>query len=219
MANRAACRAGRPAALGPGVVSVLLVLAAVAPVPVRAAVPVSPALSGDQERRLAAGEIVLLEALPPGASAEAQGGTAIALVRAPVDRVWSILVDYPGHPRFYPRLVSAEVLKMSEGHALVRYVAAIGFMSFTFHMDKYRDPARRRVEWQLAPGHASSLFRENSGYWQVNARDGASLVTYGLAVRTVLPAFLTRAAERDSLVDTIKGLRRLAEGPDPPAAR
>jgi uncharacterized membrane protein len=140
-------------------------------------------------------------------------------VRAPVDTVWSILVDYPGHPRFYPRLVSAEVLAISEGHALVRYVAAIGFMSFTFHMDKYRDPARRRIDWQLAPGHASSLFRENSGYWQVDARDGGSRVTYGLAVRTVLPAFLTRGAERDSLVDTIAGLRRLAEGPDPPAAR
>ena len=52
---------------------------------------------------------------------------------------------------------------------------------------------------------------ENSGYWQVDRRDRASLVTYALAVRAVLPAFLTRAAERDSLVDTINGLRRLAE--------
>jgi uncharacterized membrane protein len=208
-------RAGRAASISAGLAATLLVLATAGSGTGGAAPQVPLALSGDQERRLAAGEIVLLDALPPGASEQAQGGTAVALVRAPVEKVWSILVDYPGHPRFYPRLVSAEVLTMSKGHALVRYVAAIGFMSFTFHMDKYRDPASRRIEWRLAPAHANSLFRENSGYWQVNARDGASLVTYGLAVRTVLPAFLTRAAERDSLVETITGLRRLAEGPGP----
>jgi ribosome-associated toxin RatA of RatAB toxin-antitoxin module len=168
-------------------------------------------LPDDHEQRLAAGEIILLDTLPPGASQYAQGGTAVALVRSPVERVWSILVDYPGHPRFYPRLVSAEILKTSERHALVRYVVAIGLLSFSFHMDKYQDAPRRRIEWQLATGHSNSLFRENSGYWQVDGRDGASLVTYALAVRTVLPAFLTRAAERDSLVDTINGLRRLAE--------
>jgi ribosome-associated toxin RatA of RatAB toxin-antitoxin module len=193
-------------------IAALLLLAGLEGTPVATA-PASPLpLSADDERRLAGGEIVVLDILPPGASPYAQGGTAVGLVRAPVEKVWSILIDYPGHPRFYPRLVSAEVLKTSERHVLVRYVAAIGLLSFTFHMDKYQDPPRRRIEWQLATGHPNSLFRENAGYWQVDRRDGASLVTYGLAVRTVLPAFLTRAAERDSLVDTINGLRRLAEG-------
>jgi ribosome-associated toxin RatA of RatAB toxin-antitoxin module len=192
-------------------VTALLLLLGMACGPVATARAAPLPLPEDHERRLAAGEILLLDTLPPGASQDAQGGTAIALVRAPVETVWSILVDYPGHPRFYPRLVSAEVLKTSEGHALVRYVAAIGLLSFTFHMDKYRDAPRRRIEWQLATGHSNSLFRENSGYWQVDRRGGASLVTYGLAVRTILPAFLTRTAERDSLVDTINGLRRLAE--------
>lgn len=200
-------------------IAALVVLVGLEGRPVTAAPAGSLPLPEDHERRLAAGEIIVLDTLPPGASPQAQGGTAVALVRAPVERVWSILVDYPGHPRFYPRLVSAEVLRASAGHALVRYVAAIGFLSFTFTMDKHQDLARRRIEWQLAEGYPNGLFRENSGYWQVDRRDGASLVTYGLAVRTVLPAFLTRAAERDSLVDTIAGLRRLAEGPDGPGAR
>jgi ribosome-associated toxin RatA of RatAB toxin-antitoxin module len=195
-----------------GIAALFLLVAVAESGPVTAAPGVPLPLPGDHERRLTAGEIIVLDALPPGASQDAQGGTAVARVRAPVEKVWDILVDYSGHPRFYPRLVEADVLKAAEGRALVRYVAAIGFLSFTFHMDKHHDAARRRIEWQLAPGHSNSLFRENSGYWQVDGGDGVSLVTYGLAVRTVLPGFLTRAAERDSLVDTIKGLRRLAEG-------
>ena len=200
-------------------IAALLLLAGLESGLVRAAPATPLSLPDDSERRLAAGEIILLDTLPAGASPEAQGGTAVALVRAPVEKVWGILVDYPGHPRFYPRLTSAEVLETTGGRALVRYVAAIGFLSFTFTMDKYQDPARRRIEWQLAAGHSNSLFRENSGYWQVDRRDAASLVAYGLAVRTVLPAFLTRAAERDSLADTITGLRRLAESPEGPGTR
>jgi hypothetical protein len=96
----------------------------------------------------------------------------------------------------------------------VRYVVGIGPMSFSFHMDKHQDAARRRIEWTLADGQPNSLFRENSGYWQVERRDGSSLVTYALAVRTLLPAFFTRSAERDSLVETITGVRRLAETGD-----
>ena len=171
-------------------------------------------LTEDHQRRLAAGEIVVVDTMPPGATQFAQGGTAVALVRAPVEKVWSILIDYPGHPRFYPRVVGVEVLKVNDGHALVRYVVGIGPMSFSFHMDKHQDAARRRIEWTLADGQPNSLFRENSGYWQVERRDGASLVTYALAVRTLLPAFFTRSAERDSLVETITGVRRLAETGD-----
>src|SRR5215467_8822423 len=180
---------------------------------VTASTPPPLPLPADSERRLSAGEILILDVLPPGASADAQGGTAVAVVRAPVEKVWSILIDYKGHPRYYPRLASAEVLESSDGRALVRYTAAIGFLSFTFHMDKTQDPVRRRIEWQLAPGRSNSLFKENSGYWQVDPRDEVSLVTYALAVRTVLPGFLTRSSERESLVETIKGLRRLAEQP------
>jgi len=36
-------------------------------------------------------------------------------------------------------------------------------------------------------------------------------VTYALAVRTVLPAFITRGAEQESLTETITAMRKLAE--------
>ena len=153
----------------------------------------------------------MLEALPPRASAAARGGTALAIVRASPEKVWRVLIDYRGHPRYYPRVTSAEVVEADERHALVRYTVAIGPFSFNFHMNKYPDAARRRIDWQLAEDRANSLFRENSGYWRVEDVEGGSLVVYAVGVRTVLPGFLTRGAERDSLVDTINALRSLVE--------
>jgi ribosome-associated toxin RatA of RatAB toxin-antitoxin module len=171
----------------------------------------APDLSPDQQRRVADGEVVVLDVLPPGASASAGGGTAVGRVRAAPERVWPVLVDYRGHPRYYPRVVSAELVEADAHHALVRYEVGVGPFSFGFHMMKYPDPVRRRIEWHLDANHANNFFRENTGYWQVDPAEGGSVVTYAIAVRTILPGFVTRGAERQSLVDTIKRLRRLVE--------
>ena len=168
-------------------------------------------LSADQQHRLAAGEVVVLDILPPDASKSAGGGTAVGLVQAAPERVWSVLVDYRGHPRYYPRVVSAELVEADAEHALVRYEVGVGPFSFGFHMMKYPDPVRRRIAWRLDANHANNFFRENTGYWQVDPAEGGSLVTYAIAVRTILPGFVTLGAERRSLVDTIKRLRKLVE--------
>jgi ribosome-associated toxin RatA of RatAB toxin-antitoxin module len=169
-------------------------------------------LSADQRHRIATGEVVVLDTLPPGASPSAGGGTAVGFVRAAPERVWPVLVDYRGHPRYCPRVVSAEPLEADAQHVVVRYEVAVGPFSFTFHMIKYPDPVRRRIEWHLDANHANNFFRENTGYWQLDPAEGGSLVTYAIAVRTILPGFVTLGAERESLVDTIRRLRKLVEG-------
>jgi hypothetical protein len=80
-------------------------------------------------------------------------------------------------------------------------------------MVNYPDPRQRRVEWHLAEGRPHGLFRENSGYWQVDVTDdgAASLVTYAIAVRVMLPASVTARGERASLTETIVALRKLVE--------
>jgi ribosome-associated toxin RatA of RatAB toxin-antitoxin module len=176
-----------------------------------AATAPSPDLSVDQRQRLAAGDVVVLEALPPGASQDARGATGMAVLRAPPAQVWRTLTDYRGHVRFYPRLISVDVLQADERHALVRYVIGIGPTSFAFHMDKYPDPVQQRIEWTLAEGRSNSLFRENSGYWQLAEAGDGTLVTYAIAVRTILPRFATAGSERQSVVDTITALRKLVE--------
>jgi ribosome-associated toxin RatA of RatAB toxin-antitoxin module len=178
-----------------------------------AASEAQPARPADEvRRRLATGEVVVTPALPPGASKEARGGTAVALMRASPAEVWRVIVDYPRHPRYYPRVTAADVVTSDARHVLVRYQVTVSPFSFVFYMDKYPDPDRRRVEWHLADGRSHGLFRENSGYWQIDDADaGTSLVTYALAVRTKLPNFLTGDSERASLTDTMKALRKLVE--------
>jgi ribosome-associated toxin RatA of RatAB toxin-antitoxin module len=201
-----------PGGLVPRVALALLTVVFVGGVLATTGLPAAPPDLSDEERRhLAAGEVIVRDAMPPGASASARGGTALAIVRASPEQVWRVLVDYPGHARYYPRVVAAEVVQSDERRALVRYQVGIGPFSFSFHMDKYPDPGRRRIEWHLADGHGHGLFRENSGYWQVDAAERASLVTYAIAVRTVLPAFVTGRSERDSLVETVAALRKLVE--------
>ena len=90
-----------------------------------------------------------------------------------------MLVDYRSHPRYYPRVVSAELVEADAQHALVRYEVGVGPFSFGFYMIKYPDPVRRRIDWRLDTGHANNFFRENTGYWQVDPADGGSLVTFG----------------------------------------
>jgi len=180
---------------------------------VSAAAPAPPAgMSEDLRRRLGAGEVIVSDTLPPGATKAARGGTALGLIRASPEQVWGVLTDYPGHSRYYPRVVSAEVVERDERRVVVLYQVGIGPFAFGFHMDKYPDVKRRRIEWHLADSYSHGLFRENSGYWQVEASDRASLVTYAIAVRTVFPSFMTGSSERDSLTETITGLRKLVEG-------
>jgi ribosome-associated toxin RatA of RatAB toxin-antitoxin module len=168
-------------------------------------------LSDDQHRRLAAGEVILLDTLPPGAGRATQGGTVLTVVHAPAETVWGVLVDYARHSGLYPRVVGAQVVEADAQHALVRYVVGVGPFSFGFHVNNYPDSARRRLVWRLAEDRSNDLFRESSGYWQVDGGRDTALLTYAMAARTILPSFLTRGAERDGLVETVKAVRKRAE--------
>lgn len=174
--------------------------------------PAAPTLNTDEQRRLANGDVVLLDILPAGGDARSgQGGTAVSVVRATPSAVWQVLVDYRGHPGLYPRVVRTEVLEAHATRALVRYVVGVGPFSFGFHVNNYPDQTRSRLAWRLARDRRNDLFEDSWGYWEVEPDARGALLTYAMAARTVLPAFLTRSAERDGLVETVKAVRGRAE--------
>jgi ribosome-associated toxin RatA of RatAB toxin-antitoxin module len=180
------------------------------------AVPAAPAnsvsLSSDQRLRLDRGEVVLVDVLPRGGREPAdQGGTALARIQASPDAVWQVLTDYPGHRGLYPRIVSVDVLEADPRRALLRYTLGIGPFSFGFHVSTVLDPARWRISWQLDHGRANNLFRDTWGYWEIEPSGAGVVLTYAMAARTILPAFVTRGIEREGLVETVKAVRERAE--------
>ena len=96
---------------------------------------------------------------------------------------------------------------------MVRYEIGVGPFCFGFYVDNFPDATRRRIEWHLDHRRPNDLFRESWGYWQVERHGEDSLITYAMAARTVLPAFLTRGAERDGLVATVKAVRDRVQEP------
>jgi hypothetical protein len=76
----------------------------------------------------------------------------------------------------------------------MRYVLAVGILSFDLHVEKYPDAGRGRVEWRLAEDRPNRLFRESSGYWQLDAAPGSSVVTYAVATRTGVPGRMPTTA-------------------------
>jgi hypothetical protein len=170
-------------------------------------------LSAAERARLERGEVVVQDVLPAGGPAGAQGGTALVFVPARPEAVWRLLVDYPRHAGRYPHVVAADVLEAGAGRTLVRYLVGVGPFSFRFHVHAYPDAARRRLHWALAPGHPNDLFHENRGYWQLEPAGEGVVVTYAIASRTVLPAFLTRGSGRQALVETLQAVRRRATTP------
>ncbi len=172
-----------------------------------------PSLSAEQRRQLARGEVVVLDVLPPGGDARtsSMGGTAMALIHAAPPDVWRVLVDYRHHSGLYPRVVDAEVVEVSAQRILVRYVLGVGPFAFGFHVNNYPEQARGHLAWRLAHDRPNDLFRDSWGYWQLDDDPRGTIVTYAMAARTALPAFLTRGADRDGLVATLRAVRARAE--------
>lgn len=170
------------------------------------------ALSAEQQRRLNGGEVIFLDILPPGGPAKgSQGGTAVSHVYASPATIWKVLVDYRGHSGLYPRVTGAQVIETEGSRSLVRYVVGVGPFSFGFHVNNYPDESGRRIDWRLAADRRNDLFRTSWGYWQVQPVGPDAVVTYAMAAQTVLPAFLTRGAERDGVLETVKAVRERAE--------
>ena len=173
-----------------------------------------PTLSPSERTRLEAGDVILLDVLPPGGDAgRSQGGTALAVVNAPPAAVWQVLIDWQRHSGLFPRVVGAEVLEADGPHTLVRYTVGVGPFSFGFHVDNYAYSDQRRLTWRLATDRQNALFRDSWGYWQLERAPRGTLLTYAMAARTMLPRFLTRGAERDGLVETVTAVRERAEHP------
>ncbi len=172
-----------------------------------------PALTPSDLARLGRGEIVFKTDLPfADGAASGNGGTAVALLRADVEAVWRILTDFGHYAGLFPRLMESEIINQEGPRARVRFHVAVGLFNFRFTVAQNVLWGERRIQWRLDRSQANDLFYDTWGYWQLDpAPGGQVLVTYAMGSQTVLPAFLTRGSEQDSVVKTISALKARAE--------
>jgi len=177
--------------------------------------PAPSPLSPGDFARLYGGEIVFRGELPSAAdSPSGNGGTAFALLHANAEEVWQVLTDFDHYAGLFPRLAESEMVAHSGRWRLVRFRVAVGPFSFSFFVNHVVSQDERQIRWRLDRTQSNGLFRDTWGYWRLDhAPSGWVLVTYAMGSQTVLPAFLTRGSERESVVQTLAALKARVERP------
>lgn len=170
-------------------------------------------LSPNDLARLNRGEIVFKEHLPAAEGAPVgHGGTAFALLRTDSEWLWEILTDFDHYAGLFPRLRESEVMDHEGPRTRVRFHVAVGPFNFRFTVNHIVSVEDRQIRWRLDRSQRNDLFRDTWGYWQVDPlSNGRVLVTYAMGSQTVLPAFLTRGSERESVVKTVQALKARTE--------
>lgn len=173
----------------------------------------APALAPDEAARLRRGEVLFRGEVPLRDGRQmGNGGTAIVLVRAPIDQIWKILMDFEGYAGLFPRVRNTEVVERIGNRTLVRFDLQVGPFAFQFFVNNFVRQSERLLLWRLDGERENDLFRDTWGYWQLEPVPEGVLVTYAMGSLTHLPAFLTRGAEQDGVVQTARALKVKAEG-------
>lgn len=129
--------------------------------------------------------------------------------------VMAVIADFGAYPDWATGVRAAEVVEAGpDGRPrLVRFVLDAGMIRDSYVL-AYEWDSTTAVRWQLA--EAGSMVTEMSGAYLLAGEDGATRVSYELAVgtRVPLPGLIRRRAEK-TIVDTaLRGLRsRVEAGP------
>ena len=176
--------------------------------------PAAPALTQTDLARLDRGEIVFKGEIPQADGASSgNGGTAHVLIHSDAEAVWRILTDFGHYAGLFPNLSESEVMDQHGAHALIRFRVPVGPFNFGFSVAHVMSWHERMIRWRLDRSQKNDLFRDTWGYWRLDPVPGGRvLVTYAMGSQTVLPAFLTRGAEQESVVKTVAALKARVEG-------
>ena len=135
-----------------------------------------------------------------------------ALINAPLDKCWSIVLDFESYPIWAKDVKEATVLTRDEqGRASrVEYRAsALGRSThYTLEYDYSEVPGR--LSWNLVDG---DIMRALNGAYSFVEIDGGTQVFYELDIELVvpLPGFVKRRAEARILIEAVKELKARAE--------
>jgi hypothetical protein len=191
--------------------ALLLALAAATPAwgepdgeTILAAVPAS--LAADLQARK-----VVLDARSDAATQAARG---FVIFERPVSRVFMLLAQTSRQGEYRPEVETIETVETFEGGSVDEHRMKILFIDIRYRLRNRVDAARRRIEWELAPGFESDLERVE-GSWELYALgEGRTLGVFGTLVEvgSGMPSFLQDYVTRKNLPRTLERCRRWVDG-------
>src|SRR5882724_11250233 len=156
-------------------------------------------LTPEDTARLERGEVLITADAVPGRSVPHV--RAIAVIKAPPERVWAILDDCAHYKDNLPRILESEEVLRDGTRVRCREKIGMPFPFSDLRMENDAvntiEPGRRYVRaWHLREGD----FRVNQGSWTLEARDGgkSTLATYETLSEptTPLPSFIVKLAQQ-----------------------
>jgi uncharacterized membrane protein len=135
-------------------------------------------------------------------------------VHAPVDRVASVISDFPRYPEWADAIKEVEVLEEYEdGYAArVRFVIDAAVLSDDYALEYAYADDLSRIEWHLvAPSKTQKS--QTGSYDLVDNGDGTTTVTYTLEVELSIGmlGMFRRKAEKMIMDTALKQLKRRVE--------
>jgi len=168
--------------------------------------PISP--DGDTLARLRAGELV---AEDHAADGDGAASSILIWMRAPVERIWAIIISCDYAHAFVAGLEYCEVLEERGVFAVTHQIVDKGWtmprMDFTF--ETVRVPYRH-MEFRLTRGNLKTM----QGSWDFEKYPDGVLIRHTLVLQPALPAprWLVRRNLNKDLPDMLRCIRGLADG-------
>ena len=174
--------------------------------------PKPVALSYDQEKKLRAGEVLLLTVREP---ASKQGrGVAVQYIEAPEDLVWDMILAYDLYPQRVNNVIEGSVYEKSGSRLYVALISKVLWVEFGIYTINELHRDKRYMSWKLDRRRTSDA-EDLIGYWRITQiQDQPPVTRVDFASQLTLggiPQFLEDYLREDSLRNGTSWVKRYAE--------
>jgi ribosome-associated toxin RatA of RatAB toxin-antitoxin module len=142
----------------------------------------------------------------------ADATTSSIAIAAPPEQVMAVIADFEAYPEWASQVKTVEVLATGDaGRAeRVRFTMDAGPIKDSYTLDYDWAPDGLSVSWHLVKGQ---MQRAQEGSYTLVGNEGATTVTYALAVDLSIPmiGMLRRKAEKVIIDTALNGLKRRVE--------
>jgi len=142
----------------------------------------------------------------------ADATTSSIAIAAPPEQVMAVIADFEAYPEWASQVKTVEVLAADDtGRAeRVRFTMDAGPIKDSYTLDYDWAPDGLSVSWHLVKGQ---MQRAQEGSYTLVGNEGATTVTYALAVDLSIPmiGMLRRKAEKVIIDTALNGLKRRVE--------